>query len=112
MRKFLISICAAALLSGCTDFPGVYKIDIPQGNIVNQEMIDQLRPGMNQSQVRYVMGTPLIIDTFSGERWDYIYTFKKGGEPREQEYVSLYFTNGLLTRISGDYRPTPQAPAQ
>ncbi len=112
MRTFLISIIAAALLSGCSDFPGVYKIDIPQGNIVTQDMVDQLRPGMNYNQVRYVLGTPLITDTFHGERWDYIYSIQKGGENRAQESISIYFENGKLARISGDYRPNPNNTAQ
>ncbi|BBB28409.1 outer membrane protein assembly factor BamE [Neptunomonas japonica] len=112
MRKFLISIIAVTLLSGCSGFPGVYKIDIPQGNIITQEMVDQLKPGMNHKQVRYVLGTPLVVDTFNGERWDYIYTFKKGGETRTQEHLSLFFTNGQLTNLSGDYKPSAAAAQQ
>lgn len=106
MRKVLICIALTALVSGCTDFPGVYKIDIPQGNVVTQEMVNKLRPGMTPSQVRYVMGTPLISDTFSPNRWDYLYSMKKGGDPRTQERISLYFDNDKLTRITGDLRPT------
>ncbi|KEA64988.1 Outer membrane lipoprotein SmpA, a component of the essential YaeT outer-membrane protein assembly complex [Marinobacterium lacunae] len=105
MRKVFISVALAVLVSGCSEFPGVYKIDIPQGNVVTQEMIDQLRPGMTESQVRYIMGTPLITDTFSPNRWDYLYSFKPGGEPRVQERVSLYFTDGKLSRLTGDFRP-------
>ncbi len=106
MRKFLISIITVTLLSGCSEFPGVYKIDIPQGNVLSQEKVDELKPGMNYSQVRYVLGTPLVVDTFNGERWDYIYTFKKGGMQRAQEQLSLFFTDGKLTSFSGDYKPT------
>lgn len=98
-------VALASLVSACSEFPGVYKIDIPQGNVVTQEMIDQLRPGMTESQVRYVMGTPLITDTFSPNRWDYLYSFKPGGGDRVQERVSLYFEDGKLARISGDFRP-------
>ncbi|MBV1789004.1 outer membrane protein assembly factor BamE [Marinobacterium sp. D7] len=105
MRKVFISVALAVLVSACSDFPGVYKIDIPQGNVVTQEMIDQLRPGMTESQVRYIMGTPLITDTFSPDRWDYLYSFKPGGEPRVQERVSLYFQDGKLARLTGDFRP-------
>ncbi|MBS98724.1 MAG: hypothetical protein CMI01_08605 [Oceanospirillaceae bacterium] len=108
MRKVLISVALATLISGCSDFPGVYKIDIPQGNVVTQEMINQLRPGMTPNQVRYVMGTPLITDTFSPDRWDYLYSFKPGGEPRVQERVSLYFEDDRLARITGDFRPATQ----
>lgn len=105
MRKVLIGVALASLVSACSEFPGVYKIDIPQGNVVTQEMVDQLRPGMTPSQVRYVMGTPLINDTFSPNRWDYLYSMKQGGEPRTQERISLYFENEQLTRITGDFRP-------
>ncbi len=64
---------------------------------------------MNYSQVRYVLGTPLVVDTFNGERWDYIYTLKKGGNKRTQEHLSLFFTDGQLTSFSGDYKPTDAA---
>ncbi|SEG81018.1 outer membrane protein assembly factor BamE [Marinobacterium lutimaris] len=100
-----MSVALATLVSACSEFPGVYKIDIPQGNVVTQEMIDQLRPGMTQSQVRYVMGTPLVTDTFSPDRWDYLYSFKPGGGDRVQERVSLTFTDGKLSGLAGDFRP-------
>lgn len=103
MRKILIALAATLFLSGC--FPGVYKIDIPQGNVVTQEMVDQLRPGMTHSQVRFIMGTPLITDTFSDQRWDYLYSIQQGGGPRQQERITLFFDNGQLNRISGDFRP-------
>jgi len=105
MRNILIAITLSFLVSACS-FPGVYKIDIPQGNIVTQEMVDQLRPGMTQSQVRYVLGTPLITDTFSDDRWDYVYSMKPGGGATTRERVTIYFTDGELSRISGDYKPS------
>ena len=104
MRKILIVLATSFFLSGC--FPGVYRIDIPQGNVVTQEMVDQLQPGMTYNQVRFIMGTPLITDTFSGERWDYLYSFQRAGGPREQERLSLFFENGQLSRISGDFKPS------
>ena len=103
MRKILIILAASLFLSGC--FPGVYIIDIPQGNIVTQEKVDQLRLGMSFNQVRFIMGTPLVTDTFSGQRWDYIYSFQPGGKPRQQEHISLFFENGQLIRMSGDFLP-------
>ncbi|HCL77559.1 MAG TPA: outer membrane protein assembly factor BamE, partial [Pseudomonas sp.] len=71
-------------LAGCS-FPGVYKVDIQQGNVVTQDMIDQLRPGMTRSQVRFIMGSPLITDTFHASRWDYLYSIQPGGGQRQQE---------------------------
>ncbi len=104
-RILCILLCTFALgLTGC-GFPGVYKIDVQQGNVVTQEMIDQLRPGMTQRQVRFIMGTPLIQDTFSPNRWDYLYSMKSGHRPRTQERVSLTFENEILVGLSGDFVP-------
>ncbi len=102
--SLLISLVFSA--SGCSFFPGVHKIDVQQGNLVTQDMVDQLRPGMTKSQVRYVMGSPLIIDTFQQERWDYLMTMKKGGDERTQERISLFFSNDRLTSFSGDFIPS------
>ena len=100
----LVFCAAAASLSGC-GFPGVYKIDVQQGNVVTQEMVDQLRPGMTTRQVRFIMGTPLIQDTFEPHRWDYLYSMQAGHNPREQERISLMFENDQLVGLTGDFVP-------
>jgi len=107
MQKILISVIAAILLAGCSEFPGVYKIDIPQGNVVTQEMVDTLRPGMTQNQVRYVLGTPLVTDSFNNNRWDYIYRNQSGetGVITQKRLTVLFDANGNLSGIAGDYRP-------
>lgn len=107
MRKQLIIALTLLSLSGCTAFPGVYKMDVAQGNEVNQEMIDQLRPGMTPSQVRYVMGTPLLVDTFNQARWDYVYRMIQDDETVEKRRVTLYFEADRLVQIEGDMRPAP-----
>ena len=76
---FVLGLLAACNNLGSMDFPGVYKISIPQGNIITQDMIDQLRPGMSKRQVMFVMGTPLIRDPYNQDRWDYVYNFQPGG---------------------------------
>jgi outer membrane protein assembly factor BamE len=92
-------------LAGCS-FPGVYKIDIQQGNVVTQDMIDQLRPGMTRRQVRFIMGNPLLTDTFHTNRWDYLYSLQPGGGERQQERVSLIFNESdQLVSLSGDFMP-------
>jgi outer membrane protein assembly factor BamE len=106
MLKQLLVALTLITLGGCTVFPGVYKMDVAQGNEVNQDMVDQLRPGMTQSQVRYVMGTPLLVDTFNQERWDYVYQMIQDDQTTEKRRVTLYFENSLLMKIEGDLRPT------
>jgi outer membrane protein assembly factor BamE len=92
-------------LAGCS-FPGVYKIDIQQGNVVTQDMINQLRPGMTRKQVRFIMGNPLLTDTFHADRWDYLYSLQPGGGERQQERVSVIFnSNDQLVSLSGDFMP-------
>ena len=85
--------------------PRVFKIDVPQGNIVTQEMVNQLKPGMNKRQVLFVMGTPMLTDTFHPERWDYIYRIHPGGKAAEQFRVTLYFQDETLAGMDGDLRP-------
>ncbi|MDD2055095.1 outer membrane protein assembly factor BamE [Pseudomonas putida] len=92
-------------LAGCS-FPGVYKIDIQQGNVVTQDMIDQLRPGMTRRQVRFIMGNPLLTDTFHANRWDYLYSLQPGGGERQQERISVVFNaDDQLVSLSGDFMP-------
>ncbi|MEH6366656.1 MULTISPECIES: outer membrane protein assembly factor BamE [Pseudomonas] len=92
-------------IAGCS-YPGVYKIDIQQGNVVTQDMIDQLRPGMTRKQVRFIMGNPLITDTFHANRWDYLYSMQPGGRQRTQERVSITFNESdQLVGLSGDFMP-------
>lgn len=109
---YSLSLAVILSLSACsTDkIPGVYRIDIQQGNDVTQEMINQLEPGMTKNQVAYVMGTPLLIDTFHPNRWDYVYSYQPGGEDREQRRITLYFDESeKLARIDGDTRTVARA---
>lgn len=110
MKSFVVyslSLVAILCLSACsTDkIPGVYRIDVQQGNSVTQDMINQLEPGMSKNQVAYVMGTPLLIDTFHPNRWDYIYSFQPGGEERQQRRLTLHFNEDeTLSHLEGDTR--------
>lgn len=100
-------VFAALLVAGCSGvhIPGVYRIDIQQGNVVTQDMIDQLEPGMDRRKVRFILGTPLLTDTFNEDRWDYFYSYQPGGGERVQRRVSVHFENERLARIEGDVRP-------
>ena len=113
-RNSVLLILTSLLLAcgniGNMDFPGVYKISIPQGNIITQEMVDQLRPGMTKRQVVFVMGTPLVRDPFHQDRWDYVYNFQPGGGVRGQERLSVFFVEDALTNFTGDFTPTSDTP--
>ena len=99
-------------LSACgfVGFPGVYKIDIEQGNLVMQDMVDQLQPGMKRRQVRFIMGSPLVEDTFNPDRWDYPYVIRNGPEIIREAQVTIYFEGDSLVRITGDYLPEGARP--
>ena len=109
MQKSALYLASLLILAGCS-IPGVYKIDVQQGNVIEQEMIDKLRPGMTKRQVRYIMGTPLIIDTFEPDRWDYVYSYQPGGGKRVQEQISLLFADGKLANFIGHFRPSSAVP--
>jgi outer membrane protein assembly factor BamE len=107
-RMRILFACLLALaLAGCSawGFPGVYRINIEQGNIVTQEMVDQLKPGMSRRQVRYILGTPLIEDTFNQDRWDYVYLVRNGYETRAENRLTVHFEGDSLSHLSGTMRP-------
>lgn len=112
MKKqlFLLAIAAQTTLPACEtvmhNLPGVYTIDIEQGNMIDQAMVDQLRPGMTKRQVLYIMGSPMLSDAFHQQRWDYLYSKEPGGEDRVQKRVSLYFNDDSLAGVQGDFRPS------
>lgn len=108
-RAVLLLLTTALLISGCSNlrFPGVYRIDIEQGNIVTQEMVSKLRPGLSEAQVRFVMGTPQVIDPFEPGRWVYLYNLRRGnGETVESRFV-VWLENGTLVRWEGT--PLPES---
>lgn len=77
-------------------------MDVRQGNMVTQDMVAKLRPGMTMDQVRFVLGTPLITDIFHADRWDYVYRFQPGlGEVVERKFT-VFFADGKLVRVAGD----------
>ena len=85
--------------------PRVHKIDFQQGNVIEQDQFNQLRPGMNKQQVRFILGTPMINDTFHADRWDYIHRFKPGYGELEQKRLAVFFENDRLVNLQGDFRP-------
>lgn len=106
----ILTIAASLTLVSCTtiltNLPGVYTVDVQQGNMVDQDMIDQLRPSMNKRQVTYIMGTPMLTDVFHKDRWDYIYSARVSGGDREQKRISLFFEDDKLMGVQGDFKPS------
>ena len=129
MRKLLIFITAiaTALSAGCSSLsesmssvadivpnalhnaPFVYRPEIQQGNVVEQEQVNQLRPGMSKRQVRFLLGTPMLNDVFHANRWDYAYTIGRGSTPEEIRRLTVFFEDDRLVSITGDMRPQPES---
>lgn len=105
MQKLVPALLVALLcLSGCSTvrFPGVYRVDIPQGNFVTSDMLVKLAPGMTPDQVRYVMGVPSLVDPFTQDTWFYLMTYQPGkGEPVDQQII-VHFDNGVYTHHDGE----------
>jgi len=98
MNQFNRSILLAAVLwltSAC-----VYRINVQQGNFLDQAAVEQVKVGMTRSQVRYLLGTPMVADTFNKERWDYIYYLKKGHSRNiDSRRVTVYFDAEKVAKI-------------
>ena len=128
MQKVLtyLVIGATFLLFGCSGqdtkpqyqtsalekLPFVYKMTIQQGNIVTEEMVDRLEPGMTKSQVRFLLGTPMLTDLFHVNRWDYTYTIRRGHDEMKLTRLTLFFEDEALVQVQGDLRPDPERAAQ
>ncbi len=83
----------------------IYKIDIQQGSVLDQDMVNDLRPGMTKRQVSLVMGTPAVASPFHQDRWNYVNTISRRGGPEELKTLSLLFEENRLVKIEGDYLP-------
>lgn len=106
MRKVLISAALIALMhaaSGC-----VYQASLAQGNLIRQDDLDQVEVGMTRSQVRFLLGTPMIDDPFHEERWDYVYYVKIGRDKaRFKRWVSVFFDGDTVSEIVKDQELAP-----
>ena len=112
MNKIILIIAFSIIISGCAKhadgsfkIPLVYRVDIQQGNVIEQSMIDKLKPGMDKAKVRFIMGTPLLVDPFHSNRWEYIYSLEPGDGERVQRQVTVFFKDDKLTHLEGDITP-------
>jgi outer membrane protein assembly factor BamE len=109
MRPLILAFaaCAAGLaLQGC-----VYRMTIQQGNFLEERAVTQLQVGMTRSQVRYLLGTPMVPDAFDKDRWDYLYYLKKGRLKRPDErHLIVYFQDDKVSKFDNqDAKPMPPA---
>jgi outer membrane protein assembly factor BamE len=101
-RGLLIAVAAFAL-AAC-----VYRIDIQQGNLLDEEDVNQVDLGMTRSQVQFLLGTPMVSDSFHRDRWDYAYYYRRGRSPdADRRWVVVYFENDRVQRIDRDLELQP-----
>jgi outer membrane protein assembly factor BamE len=90
----------------------VYRLTIQQGNIVSQEMIDKLKPGMTKSQIQFILGNPILQDSLDQDRWNYIYSLHIPGSDLVQRELVIYFEENRLSHFEGDYIPSENSKSQ
>lgn len=99
--KFLVFALSILLLLACqSKFLTVHKIDVQQGNALDAEMANKVKMGMNKEQVQYVLGSPLITDSFHPDRWDYIYLLIPGYGEQERRLLTLIFDRDEVIDIN------------
>ena len=113
--KYLYLTALALSVGGCSmpqikvpdlKIPRVYKLSVQQGNVITQEMVDRLEPGMTRNQVEYVMGRPVLRDPFDDDQWVYLYTLEVPDVFIQALKMVLIFEEDTLVSITGDYVPT------
>lgn len=92
--------------SGVAGFVSPYKVDVLQGNVVTREQAQALQPGMARDQVRGVLGSPLLTSVFHADRWDYVFTLKRQGQPPQQRRLTVFFKGDAMDRIESDELPS------
>lgn len=98
-------VVAALALAAC-----VYRIDIQQGNLLDEDDINKVDVGMTRSQVQFVLGTPMVSDSFHRDRWDYAYYYRRGRSPdADRRWVVVYFENDRVERIDRDLELQPES---
>ena len=115
-RILALLLAGAVLAAGCAmpkmpklpkfKVPRVHKITVQQGNVITQEMVDQLKPGMTREQVAFIMGEPVVRNIFNQDRWDYIYTIKVPGRFETEQRFTVFFQNDALSSLAGDLAPS------
>ncbi|RJE76342.1 cell envelope protein SmpA [Pseudoalteromonas sp. MSK9-3] len=101
LSTWFIAIITTAMLSGCSSW--VYRINVPQGNFLEQSDVEKLRVDMTREQVLFVLGSPIAKDAFNNNTWHYAYVFNIDRESEQRKSLTVFFENDKLSRITGDY---------
>jgi outer membrane protein assembly factor BamE len=115
--RFVLAAAAAVVaLAGCSTVDGYthsfanaitpYKVEVVQGNFVSREQVAALKPGMSRDEVRNVLGTPLVVSLFRGERWDYVFTLKRQRVEPQKRHLTVFFQGDRMERVEGDPMPS------
>jgi len=107
LRVVLLALTLA--LSSCFLTP--HRIDVQQGNYFDPEAVAKLKPGMTRSQVRFLLGTPLVADPFHPDRWDYLFIMRPSGKLKQEQRLTVWFEGDRLVRAVTDVPETTAAPA-
>ena len=115
-RRGAIVLLTAVLAAGLTGCAGTgerlsslvtpYKVDVVQGNFISREQVQALQPGMGRQQVREILGTPLMVSLFHGDRWEYVFTLKRPDVQAQTRKLTVFFKDNVMDRVEGDEMPT------
>ena len=115
-RRGAIVLSALGLCTGLAGCAGTgerlasmvtpYKVDVVQGNFISREQVQALQPGMGRQQVREILGTPLMVSLFHGDRWEYVFTLKRPDVPAQTRKLTVFFKDNMLDRVEGDEMPS------
>ena len=100
-KQFFSSLIILLLIFSCS-LPRVYEVVVSQGNLIDEDMMEKLEVGMTESQVKYVLGSPLISDTFTPNRWDYYTSVTQGNKKFTEKKITLYFEDKKLVSWKGE----------
>ena len=107
MRKApAVLLLAALLLSGCNL---IYKQPLFQGNLLEKQNVEQLKPGMTREQVLSLLGSPTVADPFHTDRWDYAASERRDHGETQVKNLTLWFEDDVLARMEGEYFPEQDA---
>jgi outer membrane protein assembly factor BamE len=107
----VVLLASLSVMAACGGYvPNIiapYRPDIQQGNVIIESALNQLKPGMSQEQVRFILGSPLLLDPFHADRWDYVYRYQTGKGQVENSRITIVFKDGIFTETVG--KPMPDS---